>query len=261
MATVAGAEIKLIVPRATDASYMTQLLKLLPFQLSPERLIPYDTRASFDSQYVVGELFVAQWDPVNVTGALPNPKAPFMPPSLPSRALLLSVRDMLAGVPGGAPAAGRPALVYASRRGERMRTLADAKERELVDALAAVAKAAGVEFVNFLAKDMSTAAALQLFRRAAAVVGVHGGALTNAVVCRPGALMVELGFASPFALHYAHMAAALSLQYELLDLQADSRGMAAPIVWTTPGTVETVVRRVQRHLAGSYGAGAGRSEL
>ena len=84
------------------------------------------------------------------------------------------------------------------------------------------------------------AAALGLFRNAAVVVGVHGAGLSNALFCRRGAALIELGFerqapagaAEPddgdhsegvrwrrfggSKPHFAHLAAAAGLRYVLL---------------------------------------------
>jgi len=38
--------------------------------------------------------------------------------------------------------------------------------------------------------------------------------LANALFMREGSMLLELGFASPLAAHYAHAAAALGLRYE-----------------------------------------------
>ena len=46
-----------------------------------------------------------------------------------------------------------------------------------------------------------------------AVVGVHGGALSNILFCQPGTTVIELTIDSPFARHYAHAAAALQMPF------------------------------------------------
>jgi hypothetical protein len=68
-----------------------------------------------------------------------------------------------------------------------------------------IATAAGsVEYeLELFDGKMPAADAMALFHSAAVVVGVHGGALTNIVACRPGALLIELGFHAGFTRHYA----------------------------------------------------------
>ena len=46
--------------------------------------------------------------------------------------------------------------------------------------------------------------------------------LANALYMREGSMLLELGFASPLAAHYAHAAAALGLRYEAC-MHSDSR--------------------------------------
>merc|ERR1711971_1082298 len=58
------------------------------------------------------------------------------------------------------------------------------------------------------------------FRRAKVVVGVHGGALTNLLFCEPATLVFELGFRSPIAGHYRHLAAAMGLDLTMILLRA-----------------------------------------
>eukprot|EP00928_Gymnodinium_smaydae_P081040 TRINITY_DN64619_c0_g1_i1.p1 TRINITY_DN64619_c0_g1~~TRINITY_DN64619_c0_g1_i1.p1 ORF type:complete len:635 (+),score=62.32 TRINITY_DN64619_c0_g1_i1:288-1907(+) len=70
-------------------------------------------------------------------------------------------------------------------------------------------------------------ATVKLFSRALLVVGVHGGALTNILFSPSGAELFELGFQTPFASHYRHLAAALDLKYTLLPLVANNRGIGS----------------------------------
>ena len=53
---------------------------------------------------------------------------------------------------------------------------------------------------------------MALFSRAVAVVGVHGGALSNILFCRDGTLIVEIAPRSVQSWHYAHAAAALGFE-------------------------------------------------
>ena len=76
------------------------------------------------------------------------------------------------------------------------------------------------------------------------VLGVHGGALTNTLFCRPGALLIELGFDLDMTRHYQHMAAALSLRYTQVLLQPDQRGVGAPVVSLSETAVEGLLDAV-----------------
>eukprot|EP00927_Polykrikos_kofoidii_P015540 TRINITY_DN16924_c0_g1_i1.p1 TRINITY_DN16924_c0_g1~~TRINITY_DN16924_c0_g1_i1.p1 ORF type:complete len:688 (-),score=124.24 TRINITY_DN16924_c0_g1_i1:132-2195(-) len=75
--------------------------------------------------------------------------------------------------------------------------------------------------------NLSPAKTVALFARAKAVVGVHGGALVNIIFCPQDAELFEIGFATPFAGHYRHLARALGLHVSLLPLVTDNRGIAA----------------------------------
>merc|ERR1712039_971244 len=92
--------------------------------------------------------------------------------------------------------------------------------------VASQVKPESLAFKEFDGK-LPPAATAKLFRRAAAVVGVHGGALSNMIFCSKDVKIFELGFGTPFAGHYRHLAAALGLQLERLPLRADSRGIGS----------------------------------
>lgn len=99
----------------------------------------------------------------------------------------------------------------------------DAKIRK---ALKSIASQADLVFEEFDG-GLSPADTVALFGRARAVVGVHGGALTNMIFCPENAKVFEIGFTSPFAGHYRHLAASLGLEMHLLPIKADERGIAA----------------------------------
>jgi capsular polysaccharide biosynthesis protein len=62
---------------------------------------------------------------------------------------------------------------------------------------------------------------LALFAAASAVVGAHGGALANIVVCSTSTPIVEIGFASEASWHYEHVAHALHLRHARVLADAD----------------------------------------
>ena len=82
--------------------------------------------------------------------------------------------------------------------------------------------------------------AIDLFASAAVVVGVHGGALSNILFCRPGAMLLELSVRSSVARHYEHAAVALGLRYASVPLAADQRGVAAANVSLPEGGLAAV---------------------
>ena len=65
-------------------------------------------------------------------------------------------------------------------------------------------------------------------------MGVHGGAMANAVFCAPGAALVEVALAEPMYRHYMHLAAALGLRYwiagpPLAPGHFDRAGLSLPV--------------------------------
>ena len=105
--------------------------------------------------------------------------------------LVEALRKMVGRVAGDQRAGGGAGEDSAAGRG----SVGDTKE----DSAAA---AAVPEFVVFDGGKMSTAEAVALFSRAAVVVGVHGAALANILFSPSSALLVELGFKTPTAVHY-----------------------------------------------------------
>eukprot|EP00939_MAST-03C_sp_MAST-3C-sp1_P003740 g3740.t1 len=95
------------------------------------------------------------------------------------------------------------------------------------------------------------------FRRASVVVGVHGGALANIVACRPGTLVIEIGFDTPQSMHYAHAAAALGLEYLLIEVDdLDELAMGAMWVDISDENTEAIRSAVRWHLRGDVGGRA-----
>ena len=86
---------------------------------------------------------------------------------------------------------------------------------------------------------------LALFAAASAVVGVHGGALANIVVCSAFVPVVEIGFASEASWHYEHVAQALQLRYArvLADVDPLHRSVGAAKISVN---ITAVVARLQQ---------------
>ncbi len=109
-----------------------------------------------------------------------------------------------------------------------------------------------------------------LFRRACAVVGVHGGALSNVLfsahddVHAARVMLVELTVASRIAAHYAHTAEALGLRYAAVPLVDDGHGVGATNVSLPEGAAQAVAEHVSAHvrrIRGSANSGGGKDEL
>ena len=132
-------------------------------------------------------------------------------------------------MPHEVPATSRNAVIVCSRRADSMRS--SPQESELVERLEAwVGQHPHYKLHVFTGTESSPSATIELFSRAAIVLGVHGGALANIVFCAPGTQIIELGFATPQSWHYAHAAQALDLSYTLVHVSAQDSGIASPTV-------------------------------
>merc|ERR1719456_1051306 len=106
------------------------------------------------------------------------------------------------------------------------------------------------ELVEFDAAANTLEQSLALFKRASVVVGVHGGALANAIVCPPNATLVEVGYQTDAAAHYQHLAVSLGMFYRRVRVMPDAQGraMGAPDLRIS---VDNVVDAV-RHALGDW---------
>ena len=144
-----------------------------------------------------------------------------------------------------------PYIVLLSRTKEAMRRL---KEEDILFARLVDEAANGEQtrVVRFDGGSSSVVEAAALFHGAAVVIGVHGGALSNIVFCKPATdgegddsaktrLVIELGFAAAQTRHYGHAAAALDLPYALELLELDPRGPGAPEVSISDSAIDRIV--------------------
>ena len=148
--------------------------------------------------------------------------------------------------------AGRPYLIYAARRGVSMRALGETDEVALLAILQRVAAANSLLLHVFDGAEMLIEEAIDLFASATIVVGVHGGALSNILFCRPGAMLLELSVQSSVARHYEHAAVALGLRYASVPLAADQRGVAAANVSLPEGGLAAVEAALAAAFAGEH---------
>lgn len=105
-------------------------------------------------------------------------------------------------------------VVYCTRKGQSMRELVGEADFIARIAQTVTAASADYELVVFDGK-MPAVTAMALFSRAAVVVGVHGGALTNIIACAEGSTLIELGFNAGFTRHYASATQGLGMRYVL----------------------------------------------
>jgi len=87
--------------------------------------------------------------------------------------------------------------------------------------------------------SLNSKESVKLFANANVIIGVHGGALSNAVFTKPSSLLLELGFNSPWTAHYEHLAAAQDLKYKRYLLASLPQGPAANTVMLD-SSIETI---------------------
>ena len=183
--------IMLIMPRdVTSNHFVSNLLNQLPFKIPKERIVEYDVYGPNDVRLVVDELYYANWGKVG---------ADFPVHCLPPRSVIRRVRN--AFVPNSPTT--RKTVIYTTRTADKMRKVT---EEEALTSAIRNALPEGYELVLFSGTEWTSADTIALFSHAIAVVGTHGGALSNVVFCGQGALLLELGFNSPITRHYAHAA-------------------------------------------------------
>merc|ERR1712194_621525 len=197
--------------------FVTQALQLLAVGLvSAKRVISMRQGGSPDVRLRVETLYYANWaSPV----ALGRDGSHCATP----RSLLTSLRGALADGHAISKGDAAPSLLYISRAGQSMRAkfAEDVVMREGLKAIAGEASPA-LTFRIF-GGEGSLKQQASIFRDARAVVGTHGGALTNLLFCSPSTLVFEIGFESPLSGHYRHLASALGIRNVHINLKVDAR--------------------------------------
>lgn len=165
--------------------------------------------------------------------------------------------------------AARPLVVYAARRDVSMRRLVAEDDAALHEVLYRVVESEGAELAVYNGTG-GVRAAVQLFRHASVIVGVHGGALSNLLwsatgkpssARRSAVLLVELTVASRISIHYAHAASALGMRYRAIPLVDDEHGVGAATVTLPPQATDEVQAAVEAHLRTTAAATRSKDEL
>lgn len=201
-----------------------------------DRLVSYRCGGSSGPRVRAKQLHLPTWDPIEAAGHASH--------CLPPRSLIRELRETVAGPQ--LPRQSRRKVVFVTRRGQSMRELET--EDELLNSVRA-AVPDGFAVTVFDGK-LPIPEALALFREAAVVIGVHGGALANILACGEGTLVIELGFAAGFTRHYAATALGLGLDYQLHVLEEDpfERGVSAPTVRLPAASTERIEGAVRDKL-------------
>ncbi|KAF4678082.1 hypothetical protein FOL47_005361 [Perkinsus chesapeaki] len=159
--------------------------------------------------------------------------------------LLRRLREAMTRGVGERP--GETIVVWLVRKASRDESRILKNERQLI---AALQRVEGITIKEFDGAEQRPREAVELFSRAAVVVGVHGAGLSNILFCRKGTAVIELGFATPLSWHYMYLAEALGLRYERVLVDGageDDRAMGRKRLLVN---VEMVVEAVRRVLKG-----------
>lgn len=237
--SASSSSLKIIVPKDTSGNkFVTQFLELLPFKLDKSRIVEHITNSGpNDVRFDIETLYYPDWEEVRAADGAPSH-------CLTPPAVLERVRATF--VPQPLPT--QPVVVYAVRDSERMRRLDnEALLRKTLEA----ALPAGHRIVLFRGSESDIKETIALFASAAAVVGVHGGALANIVFCAPGTPVVEIGLRAPQTRHFLHASQALGLDYHLVLLNPDERSVGAASVSAREEDIAAVGSILKRALATS----------
>jgi capsular polysaccharide biosynthesis protein len=199
-----------------DAAFAKGWLELLLDTMQVRaRLMPYSSAGPFPSVYVE-QLVTYVW---------PEQSHSLAPPHL-----LHTLRDLL--LTKGRPfqqSDGRKLVIWLTRArktGQSSTSRVLHNEQQVLELITTHFPSSLYEVRSFDPSSvrLMPAQTISLFARAHAVLGVHGGAMANILLCRPGTLVLELGFRSQFLQHYAHVSHAIGLKYYHAALVADPRG-------------------------------------
>lgn len=230
------AKYKLLVPRSTPSTpFVLKSLELIFSNNEEYALAEYVPFAKVNT-----ELSFVAWDqqPCPHEDAAPTYTASRACAALAHPAALRAARDALvAGVENGPFASYQPPdpLIIFASRGDNV-TMRKIDEWVIVEKIKAFlrdnANEVGSHRFEIFDGKAGLTEALAMFRKAKVVIGVHGGALSNAIACPAGSGLIEIGFAADAAQHYQHLATSLAMRYRRVTVTKDNLGRAlgAPTV-------------------------------
>lgn len=197
-ALAADPDLHLLVPFNKAPVFIQESLKLLGI---PESRLIRD-QANPQTRYFIEDLLHVEWGEPWSRAAADEMAAVWYPP----RAALHQLRQTLAE-----PYAPLPEdynVVYVSRsQVERPRCV-----QQEEDLIAALRNLLGERLVVFKGQQ-PLSEQIETFRQAGLVIGPHGAGLTNILYCRPGTRVVEFPVVPMRLNQFAHLAAALDLEY------------------------------------------------
>ena len=233
-------EVSVIVPSSPDAPFIEDTIRnlLKSWGLAP-RVVTYLPPMLIPD----GALHYVGWEPQPCP-----PRDERWPPSgahcpylAHPHALRLgrdSIHEVLGPRANGPTSAEKYVLVASRTRSLQMRQFDEPALVALIESTLAQSDLRSRYSVKVFSQSEGLEPTLRLFRGAAAVVGVHGGALSNIIACDAGTPILEIGFNSTGAQAYRHIASALGLPYFFVHVDVDAlgRGIGTPHV-TYPADV------------------------
>lgn len=245
---------RFVVPRITNSTpFITATFDLLFPDTSSYELVEY-----VPGSVVRQQLTYVTWDKQPCPPSVADPDGANAPdsartcPALAHPYALNRARDAItAAVRTGSWGHVRNGwgerLVVFAARGPRVTMRAvddDALLTQIRHVLATEAAVIGPTELVVFDNSQSFEEALALFSRADVVIGVHGGALSNIIACKPGTTLIEIGFQADAAQHYQHMALSLGMVYRRVRVVADAHGrsLGAPTLRFSADAVMEALR-------------------
>ena len=243
---------KVLVPsiRGSPPSFVISTLQTFFPEISASNIVPHNV----ETQLVDGVEMVS-WarQPCPPDSPFGNGSTPLQCASLAHPTALRAARDRFVSHLTPSNTQRAPYVLIAGRGHDT--TMRNFDEQRLFAAVR-TALPSSVEVFLFDASQQSLPESLALFHGAVGVVGVHGGALSNIMVCRPSTFLVEIGMNTIGAQQYRHVSTALGMRYYFSSVYPDSlkRSIAAPFVDFDDKLVSTLVAK-------AYGLDNGEDEL
>jgi len=222
-------DIKIIAPIDYSETNFIQLF-LEYFKIDKDRFIYYDTKRNHHQETMrVDTLFYTYWyevkhqDPLTHTtpkAVLQRIHAYFKPDHWPPRIK----------------------VIFVSRHQEHLVRRWDGEDSFLDYLTKSIDHRFSVEVFN---GEESVSEMLSLFQQARIVIGVHGAGLSNILFSPPGIDVIEFGFKSSHARHYAHISAALGHNHNIVEATPGPLGIAAEKVEIERQVLQTTFSMIQ----------------
>ena len=238
--------LSIILPNSQEVRthFIVQYVKLVaPFLFTPQnesRIVWYDSSslAPIDVRVRVKKLYYANWNSSSVM------KRSRIAHCLTPGHVLRHIRSSLVVKKN---IQDRNLIVFCLRTNVSMRKFQDTKTR-LLEQLREMKMESVFELVLFEGKK-DVRDQVDIFSRAAIVVGVHGGSLSNIVFCAPETIVFEIGFQTPQTDHYAHAARELNLEYYRLEALTDNDfSVSSEYVHISNESSDFVLERIQKEI-------------